>query len=355
MSTSKLKIVTVVGARPQFVKAAVLRKRSEEYGVHEVLVHTGQHYDHAMSDVFFSELGMRPAEYKLDLQNRSHGGMTGEIMAGVEEILMKEQPDWCVVYGDTNSTVAAALAAAKLHIPICHIEAGLRSFNKKMPEEINRILTDHMSDLLFCSTSVGVDNLANENIQQGVHHVGDIMYDAVRMFSKAVPKETFCAEHGLDPNRPIAAVTLHRAETVGNPERFQEVMAHVREAGREYQLAFPIHPNTRKKCAEFGISTERFILLEPMPYLAMQALLAHSDLVITDSGGVQKEAYFHGLRCLTMRDETEWVETIENGWNRLWTQEDYACDPKPIPEYGTGHSVEKILATMLQASGARAN
>lgn len=351
MSTSKLKIVTVVGARPQFVKAAVLRKRSEEYGVHEVLVHTGQHYDHAMSDVFFSELGMRPAEYKLDLKNRSHGGMTGEIMAGVEEVLLKEKPDWCVVYGDTNSTVAAALAAAKLHIPVCHIEAGLRSFNKKMPEEINRILTDHMSDLLFCSTSISVTNLANENIHSGVHHVGDIMYDAVKMFSRASPKEAFCAEHGLDPNRAIAAVTLHRAETVGDPKRFKKVLDYVREAGQDYQLAFPIHPNTCNKCAEFDIDLSGFILLEPMPYLAMQALLTHADFVITDSGGVQKEAYFHGLRCLTMRDETEWMETIEAGWNRLWTEPEYAGAPQPIEEYGTGQCADLILKAMLAHPG----
>ena len=263
MSIPKLKILTVVGARPQFVKAAVLRKRSEEYGVHEVLVHTGQHYDHTMSDVFFTELGMRPAEYKLDLKARSHGGMTGEIMAGVEEILIKERPDWCVVYGDTNSTVAAALAASKLHIPVCHIEAGLRSFNKMMPEEINRILTDHMSDLLFCSTSAGLSHLANENITSGVHHVGDIMYDAVKMFARAVPKADFCTEHGLDENRPIAAVTLHRAETVGDPERFNTVLDYVREAGKNYQLAFPIHPNTRNKCVEFGIDLDGFILVLP--------------------------------------------------------------------------------------------
>lgn len=348
MTDYKLKIVTVVGARPQFIKAAVLRKRSEEFGVHEVLVHTGQHYDHAMSDVFFAELGMRPAEYKLDLKNRTHGGMTGEIMVGVEEILMQEKPEWCVVYGDTNSTVAAALAAAKLHIPVCHIEAGLRSFNKKMPEEINRILTDHVSDLLFCSTQAGVDNLANENIRENVHHVGDIMYDAVKMFSRSVPRETFCVEHGLDSARPIAAVTLHRAETVGDAKRFAQVLDYVREAGKGYQLAFPLHPNTRNKCAEFGLSLDGFSLLEPMPYLAMQALLAHADFVITDSGGVQKEAYFHGLRCLTMRDETEWVETIEAGWNRLWTQPDYICEPKPVLSYGDGHSAEKILQRMLR-------
>ena len=347
MNNPQMKIVTVVGARPQFVKAAVLRKRCEEFGVNEVLVHTGQHYDHAMSNIFFTELGMRPAEYKLDLKNRSHGGMTGEIMAGVEEILIAEKPDWCVVYGDTNSTLAAALAAAKLHIPVCHIEAGLRSFNKKMPEEINRILTDHMSDLLFCSTSAGVSHLANENITQGVHHVGDIMYDAVKMFSKTMPRSEFCTQHGLDPDQPIVAVTLHRAETVGDADRFAKVLDAVLEAGKGKQLVFPIHPNTLKKSAEFGLSFDGFILLKPMPYLAMQTLLAHSDLVITDSGGVQKEAYFHGVRCLTMRDETEWVETIENGWNRLWTQPDYQRAPKPIDNYGDGHSAEKILQTML--------
>lgn len=353
MSTPKLKIVTVVGARPQFVKAAVLRKRCEEFGVHEVLVHTGQHYDHAMSDVFFAELGMRAADYKLDLEHRSHAGMTGEIMSGVERILLTEKPDCCVVYGDTNSTLAAALAASKLHIPVCHIEAGLRSFNKKMPEEINRILTDHVSDLLFCSTRGSVDQLAAESITQGVHHVGDIMFDAVKMFSKTQSKSSFCIAHGLDPNKPIAAVTLHRAETVGKAARFAQVLDATRDVGQGYQLAFPIHPNTRKKSDEFDLSLEGFTLLEPMPYLAMQSLLAHCDLVITDSGGVQKEAYFHATRCVTMRDETEWVETIENGWNRLWTQSEYACEPYPIEDYGTGQSVAQILQIMLETHAAR--
>ncbi|MGB7316698.1 MAG: UDP-N-acetylglucosamine 2-epimerase (non-hydrolyzing) [Planktotalea sp.] len=342
-----MKIVTVVGARPQFVKAAVLRRRCDDFAVQEILVHTGQHYDHAMSDVFFGELGMRAADYKLDLVNRSHAGMTGEIMAGVERILLMEKPDWCVVYGDTNSTLAAALAAAKLHIPVCHIEAGLRSFNKKMPEEINRTLTDHVSDLLFCSTLGSVEQLAAENITRGVHHVGDIMYDAVKMFSKTQSKPEFCAEHGLDPDKPIATVTLHRAETVGVTERFARVLEAMRDVGQGYQLAFPIHPNTLKKSAEFGLSLDGFALLDPMPYLAMQSLLAHSDLVITDSGGIQKEAYFHGTRCVTMRDETEWVETIENGWNRLWTQADYLCVPKAIDDYGNGHSAEEILKIML--------
>lgn len=349
MTQTKLKILTVVGARPQFVKAAVLRKRSEEFGVHEVLVHTGQHYDLAMSDVFFSELDMRPAEYKLHLKNRSHGGMTGEIMARVEEILVDENPDWCVVYGDTNSTLAAALAAAKQHVPVCHVESGLRSFNKKMPEEINRILTDHVSDLLFCSTPASIENLANENVRDGVHLVGDIMYDAVKMFSQNTSRADFCAAHGLYADEPIASITLHRAETVNDPERFAKVLDAARNVGRGYRMVFPVHPNTRNKIAEFGLSVEGFTLLEPLPYLGMQALLTQSDLCITDSGGIQKEAYFHGVRCVTMRDETEWVETIEHGWNRLWTQPEYACDPRPIPSYGEGQAAEKILKTMLDS------
>lgn len=338
-----MKILTVVGARPQFVKAAVLRQKCDAYNIQEVLVHTGQHYDHAMSDVFFGELNIRPAEYQMQLSSRSHGGMTGEILAGVEDILHKEKPDWCVVYGDTNSTVAAALAAAKLHVPICHIEAGLRSFNKRMPEEINRILTDHMSDLLFCSTQAGVENLKNENIQENVHHVGDIMYDAVKMFTQAKGRSAIVSEFSLDAEKPIALITLHRAETVSDGDRFKRVLEYIRKMSETHQLVFPVHPNTRQMAECFELSFEGFTILEPLPYLSMQSLLSISDVVVTDSGGVQKEAYFHGVRCVTMREETEWVETIDNGWNRLWTQEDYVCEEQPISEYGTGQSADLML------------
>lgn len=342
-----MKAVTVVGARPQFVKAAVLRNLSEKYGMHEVLVHTGQHYDHAMSDIFFTELGMMPAQYKLDLEHRSHGGMTGEIMAATEEILIKEKPDVCIVYGDTNSTLAAALAASKLHVPVCHIEAGLRSFNKRMPEEINRILTDHVSDLLFCSTKVSVSNLANEGITENVYNVGDIMYDAVKMFSRSISKEKFYEQYGLDSAYPIALVTLHRAENVSDSKRFQRIIDYIRDASKNHQLIFPIHPNTRKKCIEYGISLNGFTLIDPLSYLDTQSILANSALVFTDSGGLQKEAYFHDVRCVTMRDETEWVETIDSGWNRLWINQEYACEPKEINEYGDGHCAERILQKIV--------
>jgi UDP-GlcNAc3NAcA epimerase len=345
-----LKIVTVVGARPQFIKAAVLRKRAPDYGIDEVLVHTGQHYDHGMSDVFFSELGIKTADYKLDLQHRSHGGMTGEIMTKFEEILDRESCDWCVVYGDTNSTLAAALTAAKRHIPVCHIEAGLRSFNKMMPEEINRILTDHVSDLLFCPTRDSVANLQRENLTKGVFHVGDIMFDAVKMFAQAAPPAAFWQTLGIDPARPIALVTLHRADTVGDPARMNRVLDYIRAQGQDYQLVFPIHPNTRRKCDEFSISLAGFHLLDPQPYLAMQSLLRAAKLVMTDSGGVQKEAYFHGVRCVTLRDDTEWVETITAGWNRLWTKEQYACAPKPIADYGTGQCSDLILQKLLETT-----
>lgn len=337
------KIVTVVGARPQFVKAAVLRKNVELYGMNEILVHTGQHYDHQMSDIFFSELDIAPPNYKLDLKHRSHATMTGEIMAGVERILEVEKPDWCLVYGDTNSTLAAALAAAKMHVPVCHVEAGLRSFNKLMPEEINRVLTDHLSQSLFCSTDTSVQNLKRENIVEGVYKVGDIMYDAVKMFSKIQTRDQICEKHNLDPGRPIALVTMHRAENVNSSGRLQVLIEKIIELGKDLQLVFPVHPNTLNKIKEYGISLKPIHTISPLSYLETQGLLAQSNLVITDSGGLQKEAYFHGVRCVTMREETEWIETIENGWNRLYKDDQYACEPRHIADYGDGKCSEKIL------------
>lgn len=343
MKRYKGKIVTVVGARPQFVKAAVLRKNAALYGLNEVLVHTGQHYDHQMSEIFFSELNIAPPDHTLDLKRRSHAGMTGEIMAGVEQILELEKPDWCLVYGDTNSTLAAALAAAKLHIPVCHVEAGLRSFNKLMPEEINRVLTDHVSQALFCSTDTSVANLKNENIVEGVYKVGDIMYDAVKMFSKVQTRDQIYEKYKLEAGLPVALVTMHRAENVGTCERLRMLLEQITELGKDMQLVFPVHPNTLNKIKEYGLSLGAFHVVPPLSYLETQGLLAQSSLVITDSGGLQKEAYFHGVRCVTMREETEWIETIENGWNRLYTSAQYACEPKHILDYGDGSCSEKIL------------
>lgn len=344
-----MKIVTVVGARPQFVKAAVLRRAFANAGMQEILIHSGQHYDDNMSSVFFEEMRIREPEYSLNLTKRSHGGMTAEILIECEKILMDEKPDWCLVYGDTNSTMAGALAAAKLHIPICHVEAGLRSFNKTMPEEINRVMTDHVSNMLFCPTHEAVRNLKDENIIKGVHLVGDIMFDAVRDFAESTDREQVVA--GLinrDTSKKLATMTLHRQENTQSKEKLAELIAYSQTFLNEYQIIFPAHPNTANKIEEYGISCVGLDVIAPQPYHSMQSLLNLSDLILTDSGGVQKEAYFHGVRCVTMREETEWVETISHGWNRLWKTDEYECEQKPIEEYGTGNSAEFMIKLLQE-------
>lgn len=335
------KIVTIVGARPQFVKCAALRKVFDDGGViNEILVHTGQHYDFSMSEVFFQELGIPAADHFLGINGKSHGAMTGEMLAEIEKILFSEKPDAVLVYGDTNSTVAGALAAAKLHIPVFHVEAGLRSFNKKMPEEINRILTDHVSALLFCSTHESVNNLSNENITQGVHHVGDIMYDVTRSVQAMTDAEKTRAAYAKD-GKKLAICTIHRAENTADPVRLQRVVDFVKSYMDEYTIVLPLHPGTAKKIADAGVSTEGLTVIEPLPYIETQGLISASELVLTDSGGMQKEAYFHGVDCVTLRDETEWVETISNGWNVLWTDMNRA-PKKPITEYGSGETAQQI-------------
>lgn len=337
------KIVTVVGARPQFIKAAALRAvfdASEDF--HEILVHTGQHYDTNMSTVFFEELGLRPPEHRLVIEGRGHGAMTGQILADVERILMEEAPEALLVYGDTNSTIAGALAAAKLHIPVIHVEAGLRSFNKAMPEEINRILTDHVSRLLFCSTETGLRNLADENITKGVHMVGDIMYDVALRFGALADKDMLRARYGRE-GRPMALLTLHRAENFSDPARAARVMDFVAKQAGKYNIVFPIHPGTKAKLEQMQIELPAGLqVIDPLPYIELQGLLAISELVLTDSGGLQKEAYFHRTPCITLRDETEWVETIEAGWNALWTDPVHRPQ-RDIPEYGQGDTAERIL------------
>ncbi|WP_017931912.1 non-hydrolyzing UDP-N-acetylglucosamine 2-epimerase [Robiginitomaculum antarcticum] len=339
------KIVTIVGARPQFVKAAILRRLFDQHpDFEEILVHTGQHYDEKMSDVFFEELEIRPPEYHFDINGKSHGAMTGEMLAAIEEVLLKEKPDALLAYGDTNSTIAGSLAAAKLHIPVFHVEAGLRSFNKKMPEEINRIMTDHMSDLLFCSTDAGVENLQNENITQGVHHVGDIMYDAVLHMQRTT--ESVTSIQGIDlTDGPIAACTLHRAENTDDKVRLKEIIEVLNGFADDYTIVLPLHPRTKNAVAAHGLDFGKIKTIDPVGYREMQALLSKSDMVFTDSGGLQKEAYFHGKPCVTLRDETEWVELIDNGWNRLWTQDSYK-PRKPIEQYGDGDTGERIVAIL---------
>lgn len=343
------RILTVVGARPQFIKAAALRAAFDEApDFHEILVHTGQHYDTNMSGVFFQELGLRPPEHRLTIEGRSHGAMTGQMLAEIEAILLAEVPDALLVYGDTNSTLAGALAAAKLHIPVIHVEAGLRSFNKAMPEEVNRILTDHVSRLLFCSTTAGVDNLANENIRDGVHMVGDIMYDVALRFGGLADKDALAARYGR-PGRPMALLTLHRAENFADPQRAAQVLDFVACHADTYNIVFPVHPGTRAKLEQMGIALPGGIqITEPLPYVELQGLLSLSELVLTDSGGLQKEAYFHRTPCITLRDETEWVETVEAGWNALWTDPAHRTPRREIADYGQGDTTGRILHIMRE-------
>lgn len=335
-----MKILSIVGARPQFVKSAIFRKACVENDIDEVLFHTGQHYDTNMSDVFFTELGVQPPEYRMSLEKRSHGGMTAEILQQFEELIIQEKPDVVNVFGDTNSTLAGALAASKLHVPISHIEAGLRSFNKKMPEEVNRILTDHVSDYLFCPTLSSVENLARENILQNVFHVGDIMFDCVKQFSGrfVVPKVV-----GKAAGKKIATMTMHRVETVNDPDRLLEVIEFCKSFTNEFLVVFPVHPNTAKKIKDAGISLNPICAVDPLSYLEMQGLLSVSALVLTDSGGLQKEAYFHRVDCITLREETEWVETVEAGWNRLWRNLGEGIEKSEIADFGSGHACADII------------
>lgn len=345
-----MKIVSVVGARPQFVKAAILRRLFDgEPGIDEVLVHTGQHFDAAMSDVFFDELEIRKPEYALDIHGGTHGAMTGRMLEAMDGVLSTEAPDACLVYGDTNSTLAGALSAAKMHIPVIHVEAGLRSFNRRMPEELNRILTDHVSELLFCSTHTSVTNLENEGITSGVHHVGDIMYDAVLHMQKKTAGVRDI--QGVDISQgPIVTTTLHRAENTDDKQRLSGLLGFLNGLAETHRVILPLHPRTRNAIERFDLSLGKITTIEPVGYRDMQALLTACELVVTDSGGVQKEAYFHGKPCITMRDETEWVELIEHGWNRLWTQDDYK-PRKPIDEYGRGHTGEDILSVLKSHFG----
>ena len=340
-----MKILSIVGARPQFVKAAVFRKYCYENQIDEILLHTGQHYDQEMSTDIFKDLNVCMPNISYSLKSRSHSGMTGELLVFIEEQILKIKPDFVNVYGDTNSTLAGALAASKLHVPILHIEAGLRSFNKKMPEEVNRVLTDHMSDYLFCPTLQAVENLANENIKNNVYHVGDIMLDATQIFKD---KFELPANLKLNNSKKIALMTVHRQENLKDKNTLLSIINYCEKLCDEYQIIFPVHPNTKNKLREFSISTGRLMSVKPMKYIEMQALLKKSSLVLTDSGGLQKEAYFHGSKCITLRKETEWVELIDAGWNSLWNEPLLSKKTSYISEYGDGTTAKKII-DMLSA------
>lgn len=317
-----MKIVTVVGARPQFIKAAaVSRVIRDDYSgkIEEVLIHTGQHYDENMSKVFFEELDIPQPKYNLEISGGQHGAMTGRMLEAVENVLLQEKPDWLLIYGDTNSTLAGALAAAKLHIPIAHVEAGLRSFNMRMPEEINRILVDRVSSLLFCPTETAVNNLKGEGVTKGVHNTGDVMYDVALFYSdRARQESTILQVLSLIPGG-FALATCHRAENTDDPKRLSEILSALVKVADHLPVVLPLHPRTRKLVGEYGLAHHlaALIVTEPLPFLDMVALEQAARVTLTDSGGVQKEAFFYGVPCITMRDETEWVETVDLGWNRL--------------------------------------
>lgn len=343
-------VMSIVGARPQFVKAAaVSRAFAKNENLNEVLIHTGQHFDDNMSEIFFRELNIPAPARNLGVGGGPQGQMTGRMLEGLEEIVLEDQPDALLVYGDTNSTLAGALAAAKLNIPVVHVEAGLRSFNRRMPEEINRLMVDHLSDLLFCPTGLAVENLKNEGVIQNVHLVGDVMYDAT-LFAKerAMNQSDLLDRLGLR-EKTYALCTIHRAESTDNEKLFRQMVSYLETVAEDQPIVFPVHPRTRKTLLAYDIELPRSIkLIDPVGYFDIHRLLAGATTVFTDSGGLQKEAYFHEVPCVTMRTETEWVETIEAGWNRLWTSSDFATPRRRISEYGEGQAADDIVSCIDQ-------
>lgn len=311
-----MKVVTIVGARPQFIKAAAmsreLRKRHQE-----VLVHTGQHYDYEMSGVFFEGLEIPTPDVNLEVGSGSHGQQTGSMLAGIEKVLEAQKPDKVLVYGDTNSTLAGALAASKMHIPVAHVEAGLRSFNRLMPEEINRVLTDHVSDLLFCPSEVAVGNLAAEGIRRGVHVVGDVMLDVLNWARRRADSKhaSVLARFGIQPKKYCLA-TIHRSENTDDSAKLENIIHALNEI--DTPIIFPVHPRARKMIKAGGYELKPHVrLVEPLGYFDMVLISAAAQAILTDSGGLQKEAYWLGVPCITIREQTEWVETVESGWNVL--------------------------------------
>ncbi|MDA7946887.1 MAG: UDP-N-acetylglucosamine 2-epimerase (non-hydrolyzing) [Hyphomicrobiaceae bacterium] len=342
------RILSVVGARPQFIKAAALsRVFLEAPDFEEVLVHTGQHFDDNMSAVFFEELAIPKPGYNLDIHGGGHGQMTGRMLEAIETVVEQEKLDSVLVYGDTNSTLAGALAAAKLHIPVVHVEAGLRSFNRRMPEEINRVMADHLSAVLLCPTREAVANLANEGVTKGVYQVGDVMYDAT-LFAKQAAERSLGILDRLDLERDgYSLCTIHRAENTDDGARFRRVLEFLEAAAVDGPVVFPIHPRTRQTLERHDLNPKRVRLIDPVGYFDMHRLLSGARQVFTDSGGLQKEAYFHRVPCVTLRDETEWVETVEAGWNRLWTSDAYQPRAE-ISDYGDGKAAQKIADVLRE-------
>lgn len=344
-----MKIITVIGARPQFIKAAAVSKVLR--GKHqEILIHTGQHYDENMSKVFFDELAIPQPDYNLGVGSGNHGKQTGEMLIALEEVYLREKPDLVLVYGDTNSTLAGALCASKLLIPVAHVEAGLRSFNMAMPEEQNRILTDHISSFLFAPTDTAVKNLQNESLKN-IYNVGDVMYDATLNFKELAKKKSNIVEKLGYKDKSYILTTIHRAENTNLIERLKNIIEALNES--PYDIILPLHPRTTKYISEYNLKFNANVrVIEPVGYLDMINLEIHAEKIVTDSGGVQKEAFFMGKPCITMRDETEWVETVESGWNIIvGTDKGKILDgitnftPKTerSPIFGNGTAAKEIL------------
>ncbi|MEO0895743.1 MAG: UDP-N-acetylglucosamine 2-epimerase (non-hydrolyzing) [Bacteroidota bacterium] len=368
-----IKLMSLVGARPQFIKLAPLVRAIEAHNagnrertIEHIIIHTGQHYDHGMSDIFFDELEIPHPNVNLGVGSGRHGVQTGKMLAGIEEILLEHKPDMFIIFGDTNSTIAGALAAAKLHIPIAHIEAGLRSFNRKMPEEVNRIMSDHVSDLLFAPTPAAIENLEKEGLTDRMISSGDIMYDTVLLNSKlAEKKSTILSKLGLEKGN-YAIATCHRAENTNDPERLANIMNVFNEiASTQFPIAFTMHPRTKHILAKDFPEwkpADNLIILEPLGYLDMLQLLEGAKVALTDSGGLQKEAFFLEVPCVTMRDETEWTETVDAGGNivtgadpekimhaiKHFTSEDMQSFTDKLQEtFGKGNSAEITVAAIV--------
>lgn len=369
----ELKIVTVVGARPQFIKAAMVSHAFERYNnetpsnsvsISEVLIHTGQHFHRNMSESFFSELDLASPKYNLGICNCRHGEMTGRMLEQVESLVYEETPDLVLVYGDTDSTLAGALSAAKCNIPVGHVEAGLRSFNRRMPEEINRVVVDHVSTLLFCPTSQAIDNLNKEGIENNVYLVGDVMYDACLYYGAVAEKKSGILERlALKPKSYLLA-TIHRAENTDDPIRLGSILEGLKILSKRYRVVFPVHPRTQKilnNDASLRTLTRNFDRIEPVGYLNMAKLEKNALLIATDSGGIQKEAFFYRVPCITLRDETEWTELVRRGCNivvgadrkrfldAVEAQLSNDCFPEEQDQlYGNGQAGREILEIILR-------
>jgi len=357
-----MKVVTIVGARPQFIKAAaVSRSIRKKKNIREILLHTGQHFDANMSDVFFDQLEIPKPAYNLNINNLLHGAMTGRMLEGIEEVLLREKPDWVMVFGDTNSTIAGSLAAKKLHLKVAHIEAGMRSFNMRSPEEINRILTDRISDLLFCSTTTAIENLHNEGFQNfdcKIIRSGDVMYDAALYYSAKAQQHSQIMN--AIPTKEFVLCTLHREENTDDPATLKRILSALKKIHQEIPVVLPLHPRTRIRLESFDLKLP-FCIIDPVGYFDILVLLNHCRMVITDSGGLQKEAFFFKKFCITLREETEWTELVDLGVNRIagsdekkilsafhfFTNKKYSAKEKP---YGSGDASEKIVNALIKYS-----